>query len=429
MHILMSKFNFLRIIGNSLFRDTFFLLLTQIAKYILPLTTIPYLARILGPEVWGLILFTQSFSQWLQILLEYGFGLSATRDISRHRDNKDEIADVVAGVLSATCLLIATSFFLSITLGLSIPILSKHWNYTILAWMLAVFQSISPFWYFQGTERLQIPATLDIVVRLVSTIATFMFVQNGDDAWKILVFQGASSLIVSVVLICWMYKEIPWRSPRIYLAISGLKSGFSIFIFRGSVSLYTVANTLILGFLMPASMIAFFAGAEKISKSLFGLLVPMSQAVFPRISYLLTNNVNSALRLLKISLFVMVGTSILLMLFLIWTAPILVHFILGDQFKPAIPLIRILSLLLPLIALSTVLGVQWMLPLGFDRAFSLITISAGFVNISLGLLLTRWFGLQGMAWAVVFSELFVTVGVTSVLLKNNFGLKKPLANL
>jgi polysaccharide transporter, PST family len=411
-----------RVLKHPVAQNALSLFIVQIARYVLPLLTIPYLARVLEAEAWGLVIFAQASAQWLIVVLDYGFNLSATREIARYRDNPLHISEIVTSVIGAFCLLLLGSGLIVLAMSLYVPAFKQHLDYLLWAWLIAIAQGIAPLWYFQGIERMQPPAMLDLGVRTFASVATFVWIKTSDEGWKVLALQAVSSLFAAGVMLMWMYSQIPWRFPRLASAFTALRMGWSMFLFQNSASLYTTANTFILGLVVPAKQVAFYGAAERLSKTPLSLMTPLSQTLFPRMSYLLANNSKQAAKLASISMLVMGVGGLVIAGFLALTAPTVVHILLGAKFEPAIPLLRVLVLLIPLLALSNVLGIQWMVPLGLDRAFNTIIMIAGLINLGLALTFTQRFGSMGMAWTVVLSETFVTLGMYAVLWHNGLGI-------
>lgn len=85
--------NFLR---HTLVQNALSLYGVQIAGYVLPIVTIPYLARVLGASEWGLLAFAQAFGSYWAVLGEYGFSLSATREVACHRDNREKLTEILS---------------------------------------------------------------------------------------------------------------------------------------------------------------------------------------------------------------------------------------------------------------------------------------------------------------------------------------------
>jgi polysaccharide transporter, PST family len=207
------------------------------------------------------------------------------------------------------------------------------------------------------------------------------------------------------------HRKIPFRLPQWRLVDNSLKLGWTMFIFRGSVTFYTASNTFILGLMASPQHAGFYAGAEKISRSVIGLLNPVFQALYPRLSHLAHNSRFHAAQLVRSAAKYLGTIGVGISFIIAISAPLLVRVILGPAYIPAITVVRILSLLAPLILLTNVYGVQWMLPLGMDAALNRIVICVGMANLGLACVLAPLFREQGMAWAAVSSEGLVLLAI------------------
>lgn len=77
---------------HSLVQHTVAMAMVQAGVNFVPLITIPYVVRVLGVAGWGLVAFAQSFGMYQSVAGEYGFALSATREVARHRDDGEKLA-------------------------------------------------------------------------------------------------------------------------------------------------------------------------------------------------------------------------------------------------------------------------------------------------------------------------------------------------
>ena len=385
------------------------------ANYLFPLLTLPYLARVLGPSGFGALAIVQSLGQYLSLVVEYGFGLSATREVARSREDRARLAQILAEVLGARLLLALAVVVLAYALGLFVPALRAN---PALFWagvFWAVALGMSPVWYFQGQERLRKVVILEVLAKALGVAGIFAFVRSPDEAHRVLLLQGLAALLSSGVAWGWAWREVGFILPTPSSALRGLRSGFSLFFFRAAVSLYTSANAFILGLFVPAQQVGYYAGAERLTKALLALFEPINRTFLPRLSHLARHNLSQAARLAQL---IVVSMGLLGLLFgggVVLLAPLLVHLLLGPGFEPAIPLMRILALLLPLIAVNLALGLQWMVALGLDRAYNYITVGAGLLNIGFAIVLVPLFFQSGMAWAVVSAEAFVAMALVIYL--------------
>jgi len=403
------------LLGHTLVQNALSLYGVQIASYVVPLATIPYLARVLGAAGWGRVAFAQSFGFYLALIGEYGFGYSATRAIAQAREDPEKLSEVVAGVQGAKALLALVSLAVAGVTHLWIPIFREHpalfWS--AMFWALAF--GFNMMWFFQGFERMHYVAILDVGAKILATIGVFLLVRKPDDAWRVLVVQGVGLFCSFVIGLTLTYRMVAFRLPSVNSVRTAMRMGWSMFLFRNSVSLYTTGNAFILGLFVSPQIVGYYAGAEKVSKAFVGLLNPITQTLYPRLSHLAHQARERAATLAKIGFWIMGGGGVVLGILIFVSAPLLLRVALGSGFGPAVPVLRVLALLAPLISLNNVFGIQWMLPLGKDGAFNRIILTAGLINIVLASLLAPAFGATGMGWSVVSAEFFVAVSIYAYL--------------
>jgi len=72
----------------------------QVVGFILPLLVIPYLISVLGVGKFGLVALAQAVITYFAVFTDYGFNLSATRDISINRNNNTKVSSIFNSVLT-----------------------------------------------------------------------------------------------------------------------------------------------------------------------------------------------------------------------------------------------------------------------------------------------------------------------------------------
>jgi polysaccharide transporter, PST family len=415
---------FRRLAGHPVATNALALYGIQFAGYVIPLLTLPYLARVLRAQEFGLLLFSQSFALWASITLEYGFNLCATREVAQNRGNRAALAATAAGVLGAKLILLFGFTVIASLAAFTVGNFRQHPNYFLWAIPQALAFGFSPFWYFQGTERMVGAVVVEFFARIAAAASIFLIVRTPEDGWKALAALAAAGCAVLLIQMVWMYGEIGFRRPRWEESIRALKLGWDMFLFRGAYNVYSAANAFILGLFVPAVQVGYYGGAERIARAMQGLTLPFTQALYPHMSRLASGGTPKATRLARFTLPLAGGGGLLLAVGLALLASRLVHLILGREYESSIRVLYIFALIIPLNAMNNALIMQWMLPHGMERMVRAAVAGAILINVISASVLAPLYAHLGMAWAILIAEAFQSVALVAMLLRGDLALRE-----
>jgi len=382
----------------------------QIAGYVAPLITLPLLARVLGAEEYGRVAFAQSFALWMSLMIEYGFNLSATRDIAKLRADREALARLVASVLGAKGVLVLVTLGLCGAALLLVSAFRERPVYLAGAWLLSVANGMTPNWYFQGIERLAPAAAVNVFCRFLGVACLFVAIRGPFDGWKVLFIYAATAFLAHGINYAMLYREVEFRVPGAGDIVQGLRDGLGVFIMQLPGSILSVGNTFLLGLLAGPVAVAYYSGADRLIRPVLSLLWPLTVALLPHISSILQVRPDVARRAVVGSLVSTTVAAATGAFVLFFAAPYAVTAFLGPEYEISANVFRVLVLLLPITAAINVVGYQWLVPLGYERILARVYMAAMLVNLSAAALLVPRLGVMGMACSVVAAESTVLLG-------------------
>ncbi len=271
---------------KRLLSNFFSLSVLQIFTYILPLLTLPYLVRVLEVDKFGLVMFAQSFIIFFNIFVDFGFNLSATRDVSINRDNKEKLTEIFSSVMIIKLLLIILSLIVLCGIVFLFDKFSKDWDLYFLTFLWVVGQALFPIWYFQGIEKMKYITIVNILSKVIFTLAIFIFIQEESDYILVPILNGLGFIIGGLYSLWIIRKDMAqeFKLQRLSTLFYYFKDSSEFFLSRVSLVLYTSANIFILGLFTNTTMVGYYSIAEKLYQALQGLYSPITQILYPYIA-------------------------------------------------------------------------------------------------------------------------------------------------
>ena len=394
-----------KIVSNFLF-----LSIIQLSNYIAPVIIIPYLVSTLGVENYGLIAFSNAVISYFLVFVDYGYNLTATRDIALNRSEPNKIVDIFNTVLSTKMVLGGIGFLMVYLLIILVEPVSNHKNLFLLSYSIVLGHLIFPFWFFQGMEDMKYITYISLLTKLIYIVLVLIFVKVPSDYIYVNLFYGISGIIsglLSIVIIVRKYK-ITFKVVSMQNMLHDLRGGFLIFMSNIATNIYTNSNIIILESFTNNLVVGYFSIAEKVILALRQLLTVYAQVIYPRVCLLFEEGLRSVVSFFSRAYVPFLMGIIIISSLIFSFSDIIVRIIAGKNVVEIENIINIL-IIVPVIVCLNIPFSQILLSFNKRRAYSIIMIVGAAINIVFNLFLVPLYGALGSSYSIIITELFISL--------------------
>lgn len=380
----------------------------QIVKIIVPIVSIPYLSRVLGPSNIGIYSYTYSITNYFVLFATLGMSTYGVRAIASAGDDRAQRSRLFYSIFASQVAVFAIVFVAYVVYSLTIAqggrFLCALWGF----WVLSTGVDVT--WLMFGVEDFKPTAIRSISVTVAELVLILLLVKTEYDLWVYVAIMSIGYLASQVVMWPFVHRFVDYVKPTWAEVRVHFLPNLRLFIPVVAISLYTTMDKVLLGSLSTMRQTGFYEYSEKVAKVPLALITALGTVMLPRMSALFSSgDDDTAVGMIETSMWFMQLCAFAMMFGISAVSPEFAPVFLGGDFAGCAPTMTILSLVIPLIAGSNVIGKQYLLPTVQDGKFTLSVIIGAVVNIVLMVFLAPAFGANGGAISTVAAEATVLV--------------------
>lgn len=352
----------------------------QIAKYLLPFIVLIYLARVLESDAYGFRAYTLSVMSILQIIADFGFQNSATKDVVECGNDPKRLYTVVKRTTYAKLILLVLLSASVPLLVVHVPMLSRDVPFVVVSFVSVAFNVLLFDFVFMGKEQMGILTVRYVATKILYIVLIAIFVKSDNDLLVVAVLDAVTSCIAWIWTFVSMSRSFEFEQAPISIAsiYSCLRESAYYFVSRAATTLYTALTTLILGIVIAdTTQIAIWSISIAIIGAIQALFTPINNVLYPRI--IATRDLGLVAAFIK-KCFPLVVVVTLAVAFLSSQILLIVG---GDSYAAGSEILAILSLLIPLGYFGVLFGWPTLGAFGKVKELTRATLVAAIVNIVL----------------------------------------------
>jgi len=270
--------------NKIVFTNISYLSLLQVFNLIIPLISYPYLIRVVGADKYGQVVFAQAVVSYFSMAINFGFNISATKDIAINKNNTIRISKIVSSVYLIKLILWIISFIIVISINYILKSKFEDAMLLIYSFGATFYELLFPQYYFQGSERMKFISILNIVSRVLVLTLFFIVIKHESDYILIPIINAIGFTIsgISSIIILRRVENINFHLPEKEYILKLLRESVPLFLSRFVSFFKDKTNVIFLGAFVSMRDVAFYDLIAKLLNVTLSVFYSVSQALFPK---------------------------------------------------------------------------------------------------------------------------------------------------
>lgn len=382
----------------------------KMSSFIFPLITFPYVSRVLGATANGKVAFATSVIYYFTVIATLGIPTYGIKVCANYRDDIEKLSKIVKELLIICSIMMIISYAIFFIALNTFPQLYEEKILMLINSITILLTVIGVEWFYQAIEQYDYITIRNLVFKIISIILMFAFVHESKDY----VLYGAITILGTTgsnVLNILRLNKFVHLNKKYHLEFKmHIKPIFVLFMLTAATMIYTSLDTTMLGFISGDTQVGYYNAAIKIKNILVSLVTALGTVLLPRLSYYITNGMqNKFNNLIKKSFNFVFLISVPLTFYCILMASDCINFLAGNGYSGSIVPMQLITPTIIFIGLTNIIGIQILVPLGFEKKTVISTIIGAVVNLILNYILIPLYASSGAAFATMVAELLVLI--------------------
>lgn len=408
------------IIKNKSIQNFLFLAIIQSSNVLISIISMPLLIQGIGVDQFGLVNLSLSVIILLNIMVGFGYNLSAPREVAVNQNDKTALSHLVSNIFSAKILLAGVATFLILVGVFGLNLFIEYQLILVYSVLLLFSEATLPLWFFQGMEKMKLISIANIFSKLLFLMGIVLFIHSPELSKWVNFMMGFSGLMINLFLLVYIHTflQIRFYRPQFSAIWDSLKENI-LFCFSNLASHISInGGLIILSFFAGAETLGMYSLAERVVMVLRLFPAMIIQSIFPNASKLYNKDQASFYRFLRLVYIrvLLCGAVIATLTYL--GAPWIIRVLSRSELAESVTYLQVLSPLLFLSCLN-IPNITMMLVADLKQLLFKASWIMCLYMIVVTSILTNYFGGIGLCFGILSTEIAAYIICMVLLYKRN----------